>query len=90
MGSYSRRIDVKRVWYIARKYFRMNPFRHWWILHVWDELRSQWDDPTGHLSGVEDYEPLWMDLLIAGVILFTAVCSAIMIARVVLGLLNIW
>lgn len=29
----------KRLRYTAWKYFRMNPTRHWWLIHVRDELR---------------------------------------------------
>jgi hypothetical protein len=30
----------RRYLKIAGKYWRMNPLRLWWILHVWDEIRA--------------------------------------------------
>ena len=30
---------MRRLWYIAWKYFKMNPTRLWWIGHVRDEWR---------------------------------------------------
>lgn len=37
---------LKRLRYIAWKYWRMNPYRFWWVLHVYDEIRS-WKPKEG-------------------------------------------
>lgn len=34
------RLRWRRYAYIARKYWRMNPFRLWWVLHLWDEVMA--------------------------------------------------
>ena len=34
------RFRPRRYWYIACKYWRMNPLKYWWVLHVWDEIRA--------------------------------------------------
>lgn len=34
-------MDIHRIWWIANKYFKMNPLKLWWIGHVIDEIRRQ-------------------------------------------------
>lgn len=31
---------ARRLWYVARKYWQMNPTRLWWVGHVLDEVRE--------------------------------------------------
>lgn len=33
------RLRPRRYVYLARKYWRMNPWKPWWVLHVWDAIR---------------------------------------------------
>ncbi len=33
---------LRRYLHIARKYWRMNRLRSWWILHVWDEVHADY------------------------------------------------
>ncbi|MEU7855276.1 hypothetical protein [Nonomuraea sp. NPDC049141] len=30
----------RRYLKIARKYWRANPLRLWWVLHMWDEIHA--------------------------------------------------
>lgn len=41
----------RRYAYLARKYWRKNKLKHWWILHVVDEIRFDWH----HRHGICDW-----------------------------------
>lgn len=43
-----RRLRPSRYLYLARKYWRANRLRLWWVGHVVDEVRVDW---TGHRIG---------------------------------------
>lgn len=32
----------------AKKYFRMNPLRLWWLGHVWDDIHRDWLHRNGY------------------------------------------
>lgn len=34
-------VSPSRLWYIASKYWRMNPCRLWWIGHIVDEWKTR-------------------------------------------------
>lgn len=36
-----------RYWWKAKKYFRKNPMRLWWVQHVWSEVRIDWTHRNG-------------------------------------------
>ncbi|GHE32318.1 hypothetical protein GCM10017673_39020 [Streptosporangium violaceochromogenes] len=49
-----RRFSPRRYACIARKYWRANPRRAWWVLHVWDEILRDLHTPKNQPTADND------------------------------------